>query len=189
MARFQLAAFAAAGADAGRLARDADLPLWTLASGDLMVSPRYAMRLWEVAEHALGVPDLALTTVVRYRVGELSLYDYLFTTAATLRDGLAVSSRYLPMLTTNGHLRVAAQSDRETTYSYAYQDADGRGADLALQLSVAVFILRAQAGTGRPVVPVHVAFAQDPPPSHRQFAEVLGTSRIDFGAPVPTFTS
>lgn len=115
-----------------------------------MISPRHALRLWELTEHALQDGDAALTVAARHQVGELDLCDYLFSTAATLRDGLRASSRYLPLLTTNGRLRAETETERETTYSYSYLDAGGRGAGLALQFSIAVFCARAQAGTGQP---------------------------------------
>jgi AraC-like DNA-binding protein len=188
MVRYLLGASAAGGADAARLARDLRLPGWILQRDEVMISPDYALRLWELAEHALEVPHLAITFAERYQPGELDLYDYLFTTAPTLRDGFDVSSRYLHLLTTNARLRVEAETDREVTYSYGYLAADGRGADLALQLSVAIFCARARAGTGQPVVPVRIAFRQRAPRSHRAFTEAFGTAAVDFAAPVTTFT-
>jgi AraC-like DNA-binding protein len=153
-----------------------------------MLPPHFALRLWELAEHGLEDPQLPLTFAARYQAGELDLYDYLFASAATLRDGLDLSGEYLHLLTTNGRLRIEAESEREVTYSYRYLVADGPGADLALQFSVAVFCARARAGTGQPVVPVRLAFKQQAPRSHRAFTETFGTSKVDFGAPVTTFT-
>lgn len=188
MVRYLLGASAAGGADAARLARDLRLPGWVLQRDEVMISPDYALRLWELAEHALEVPHLAITFAERYQPGELDLYDYLFTTAPTLRDGFDISGRYLHLLTTNARLQVAAETDREVTYSYQYLVADGRGADLALQLSVAIFCARARAGTGQPIVPVRIAFKQSAPRSHRAFTEAFGTTRVDFDAPATTFT-
>lgn len=188
MVRYLLGASVAGGADAARLTRDLRLPGWILQHDDAMISPDYALRLWELAEHALKVPNLAITFAERYQPGELDLYDYLFSTAPTLRDGFDVSSRYLHLLTTNARLQVEAETDREVTYSYRYLLADGRGADLALQLSVAIFCARARAGTGQPVVPVRIAFRQRAPRSHRAFTEAFGTAVVDFDAPVTTFT-
>ncbi|MGH3250714.1 MAG: AraC family transcriptional regulator ligand-binding domain-containing protein [Trebonia sp.] len=188
MPRFQLAVVAAAGGDGARIAGEARVPGWALAADDAMISPHHALRLWELAEHALQLPDIALTAATRLRAGELDLYDYLFATAASLREGLAVSGRYLPLLTTNARLRVESESDSETTYSYAYIDAGGRGAELALQLSVAIFCTRARAGTTRQVEPLRVGFTQSAPRSHRHFTETLGTRQVDFDAPVTSFT-
>ena len=183
-----LGAAAAGGADARRMAREARIPDRVLRRDEAMIAPHFALRLWELAEHALDDPQLPLTFAARYQTGELDLYDYLFTTAPTLRDGLDVSSRYLHLLTTNGRLRIESETDREITYSYRYLLAEGRGADLALQLSVAIFCARARAGTGQPIVPIRLAFKQQAPRSHRAFGEAFGTSKVDFDAPVTTFT-
>jgi AraC-like DNA-binding protein len=153
-----------------------------------MVSPDLALRLWERAEHALDDPRLPLTFATCYQAGQLDLYDYLFATAPTLREALILSGRYLHLLTTNARLEIESETDREVTYSYRYLVADGRGADLGLQFSVAVFCAMARAGTGQPIVPVRLAFRQRAPRSHRAFGDAFGTGRVDFDAPVTTFT-
>ena len=188
MVRFLARAMEAGGGNARQLTGDAQIPDWVLRGEEAMVSPRFAMRMWEVAEHAFEDPQLPLTVVAHLKPGELDLYDYLFATAPTLRDGFVLGSRYLPLLTTNARLEVEAETDREVTYSYRYFDADGRGAELALQLSAAVFCARASAGTGQPVAPIRVAFTQPAPRSHQTFSETFGTGRVDFDAPVTTFT-
>jgi AraC-like DNA-binding protein len=186
--RFLLAAAAAGGANARQLAGQARVPAWALADEAAMISSRHALRLWELAEQALHDPDVALGVAARYQLGELGLYDYLFRTAATLGEGLEASRRYLPLVTTNGRLRVESRSGQETTYSYSYLEADGRGQELAMQFSIALLLARARSGTGRPVAPVHVGFTQPAPRSYRAFIETFGTRQIDFGATATTFT-
>jgi DNA-binding SARP family transcriptional activator/AraC-like DNA-binding protein len=188
MVRFLTRAFEAGGIDARRLITEARIPGWALRGEEVMASPYFAMRLWELAEHALEDPQLPLTVAARFQAGELDLYDYLFTTAPTLRDGFDLSSQYLPLLTTNGRLEVEAETDGEVTYSYRYLDADSRGADLALQFSLAIFCARAMAGTGQPVRPARLTFKQPAPRSHQAFSETFGTDKVDFGAPDTTFT-
>lgn len=188
MVRSLLTAATAGGTDPRRLARDAQIPDWVLRDDDVKVSPRYALRLWELAEQALDDPQLPLTVAARYQAGELDLYDYLFITAPTLRGAFDLSIRYLHLLTTNARLTVEAEAEREVTYSYRYLNADGRGADMALQFSVAVLCTMARSGTGQPIVPVRLAFRQRAPRSHRGFTETFGTSRVDFDAPATTFT-
>jgi len=188
MSQFLLAAAGAAGVRADQLARDAQVPDWVISANAAMTLPSYSLRLWERAEHALQDSDVALTVAARHQVGELDLYDYLFTTAATLREALQVSGQYLPLLTTNGQLRSVSETDREATYSYSFLEADGRGAELALQFSIAVFCARAQAGTEQPVLPTRVTFAQRAPRSHGAFTEAFGTRRIDFAASATTFS-
>jgi AraC-like DNA-binding protein len=186
--RYLLGAAAAGGADARQLARDARLPAWAFGAGLAMLPSRYTMLLFELAEHALGNPDIAMTIVDRHQVGELDLFDYLFTTAGTLREGLETAGRYLHLITTCNQRRVEAETDQETTYSFRHSEPGGRGEDLCLQFNVAAIYARARAATGQPVRPVRVAFAQPAPLSHRRLTEALGTRNVDFGAPVTTFT-
>lgn len=83
--RFLLRAAAAGGADPRRLAHDAGLPAGILAREEAMLLTRYYTRLWELVEWALEQPLVPLTIAVRHQFSELSLYDYLFTSAATGR--------------------------------------------------------------------------------------------------------
>jgi hypothetical protein len=170
------------------MASDAQLPGWALNGGRVMMPSRFSMRLWELAEYALEDPFIALTMLDRHRVGELDLFDYLFTTAATLRDGLEVAGRYFHLISTCNRRRVETETETETTYSYSLAEPGGRGEELCLQFNVAVVYARARAATGRPVVPVRVAFAQRAPSSHRRLVEALGTRNVEFGAPLTTFT-
>lgn len=189
MVQFVARGVAAGGLDARKLARDARIPDWVLSGAEAMIPTQYSRRLWELAEHAFEDPQLPLTMVAHVQPGELDLYDYLFATAPTLRDGLELSRRYLQLLTAEALLEVEEETDREITYSYRYTaDADGRGAELVLQFSAAFFCARASAGTGRPVAPSRVALTQPAPRSRRTVGEAFGTSRVDFGAPVTTFT-
>jgi len=188
MARLLLGAAAAGGADARRLAADARLPGWALAQDRAMIPSRYSMRLWELTEYALEDPQVALTVAARHQAGDLDLYDYLFTTSATLRDALAASSRHLHLVTTAGRLRLEADTGAGATYSYRYTEPGGRGADLRLQFAVAALCARATAAAGRAVIPAQVTLAQLPPRCHRALTDALGTTRIDFGAPATTLT-
>lgn len=186
--RFLLAAAAAGGVNTHKLAHQARVPTWALADSEAMIHPCHALRLWELVEQALGTPDVGFRVAARYQLGDLGLYDYLFRTTATLGDGLETSSRYLPLITTNGMLRTQAHAEHETTYSFAYLNTVGRGEELALQFSIAMLCARARAGTGQPVIPVHVGFSQPAPRSYRVFTETFGTRQIDFGVPATTFT-
>lgn len=186
--RSLLAVAAAGRADARALARQAGLPAGAMDSDQAMVSSRALTRLWQLTEHALADPQLPLRIASRYQLGQLDLYDYLFTTAATLGDGMLASVEFARLVSTCTRVRIETETDRETTYSCRHVDAGGRGADLGLQFCVAALCARARSGTGRPVVPVRVAFAQPAPCSHRAFTETLGARRIDFDAPATTVT-
>src|SRR5215471_5271215 len=187
-ARFLLSAAAAGGADARQLARDAQLPSWTFTAERAIIPSRTCGLLWELAERALEDPHAPLNIASRYQAGQLDLFDYLFTTAATLRQGLQATAAFLHLLSTNGRLRIEAETDQRTTYSYQHVEPGGRGEQLCLQFCIALYCLRARAATGQPVALAHVAFTQPPPRSCHMFTETFGTRRVDFDAPVTTFT-
>ena len=81
--------------------------------------------------------------------------------------GLLVHAAQWRAWSAGWRIRLEEETERERTYSCSYLDADGRGQELALQFSTALFLARAREGTGRPVMPAHVAFAQPAPRSHR----------------------
>ncbi len=187
--RFLLSVAATAGVDQRQLAGQAGLPGWVLTADRAMVKPGRALRLWELLEHALGDPYYAVRAAGMHELGEMDVFDYLFMTSETLGEGLLASIRHLPLLTTNGLLRVETVADDETTFSYSLLHAqESRGGELALHTAVAAWCMRACAATGRQIVPAHVAFAHQAPKSSRAFTETFGTRDIDFGAPLTTFT-
>ena len=183
-----LAAAAASGADARQLAHEAQIPGWVLADDRALLPSRHDMRLWELIEWSLDDPAAPLTLAQVHASGNLDIFDYLFTTAATLGDGLQARRDFLHLLTTNSRLDVEAETSRETTYSYWHVEPGGRGEELCLQFAVAVFCAQASEATGQRVAPAHVSVAAPAPRSHRAFTELLGTSRVDFGAPLTTLT-
>jgi hypothetical protein len=153
-----------------------------------MIPARTQLRLWEAAERATGFSHLALTAAAQADVSKLGLYGYLFATAATLREALRAGLEFTHLVSTCSQLRIEAEDDREITYSCRHIGPGGRGADLGLQFCVGSFCTLASQATERAVRPARVEFAQPAPPSHGAFTEMLGTGRVDFGAPVTTFT-
>lgn len=188
LSRVVLGMAAARGVDARVLARDAGLPAWLLGVDQAMIASDRHARLWELAEHALGDPCAGLAAVHLHRVGDLDLYDYLFTTAATLAEALEVSGEFFHLVSTNCSLRPETHASAGTTYSYRHALPGGRGEELWTQFSIAGFCARIEAAAGRRVVPANVAFAQPPPRSYQAFIDTLGIRRIEFGAPVTSFT-
>lgn len=146
------------------------------------------MRLWELIEWSLEDPAAPLTLAQAHQPGNLDIFDYLFTTAATLRDGIQARRDFLHLLTTNSRISVEAETGLGTTYSYWHVEPGNRGEELCLQFAVAVFCAQAREATGQWVAPVHVSVAAPAPRSHRAFTEMVGTSRVDFGAPLTTLT-
>lgn len=176
------------GADTQRLARDAQIPAWALSARHVMVPTRLSTRLFEMVEHALGDPDVALRLPSRLQLGDLDLLDYLFTTAPTLRSALHASAAFNYLVSTNSIIEARSEADGASTYAFRLMEGTGRGRELMLQLGVAIMCARVRAGTGQPVRPVRVGFAFPAPRQHRVLTETLGTSQVDFDCPVTTFT-
>jgi hypothetical protein len=186
--RSLLRAAAEGGADPRRLAREAGLPERALACEEAMLPARYYTRLWELVEWALEHPQVPLAIAGRHKAGELGLYDYLFTTSATLRDGMQASVDFLHLVTTSGWLGMKHGAGREITYTYQQAEPASRGQELCLQFSAAQWCVRARAATGRHIAPVRVTFRTAAPRSHRPFVEAFGTQRVVFGAAVTSIT-
>ena len=187
--RFLLGAATAGGADAVRLARESQLPAWALSADLGMLPSRHALRLWELAEHTMGVRHAPLAIASEYRPGSLDLFDYLFTTAATLRDGMQTTQDFLHLVTCNGRIGVTVNESGDTSYTYQHSEGKGsRGSELGTQFAMFVLCDRARAASGRLIVPASVEFAQSAPRSYQEFTDVLGTSRIEFDAPVTAVT-
>jgi AraC-like DNA-binding protein len=188
VARLSLRTASLAGIDARQLAADAGVLAWTRSAGSPMIPARLTTRLLELLERALGDPQAGLTVAGCRALGDFGLYDYLISTSATLRDGLSAASRYLHLVTTSGRLEVTEDTGELTTYACRCLAAGGRGEELCLQFGVGTFCAGARVVTRQRVTPVRATFPQPPPRSPGAFAEVLGTSRIDFGAPAATVT-
>lgn len=176
------------GADAHRLAREAGVPDWALAPGRAMVPTRLAVRMFELTEHTLDLLDLGLVLPRMHKVGDLDLYDYLFSAVATLGDAMRVSGEFIHLISTNDRVSVEESTATKTTFAFRTAEGSGRGGELLSQLAVAMFTARARAGTGQPVVPARVSFPFAAPRRYRPVAEAIGTSRVDFGCPVTSVT-
>src|SRR5580704_15537679 len=106
VARLLLNTASLAGADARKLAADAELPSWGLSAGARMIPARLTARVWELLEQILDDPQAGLTVAGLRAFGDFRLYDYLITTSATLRDAMRAASKYLHLVTTAGRMGV-----------------------------------------------------------------------------------
>jgi len=97
--RFVLAALDRVGADAGALARRAGLPVWALGDNTARISRGQLASVLRLAGAELADPGLGSHLGCQWRFGALHLYDYLFGTAATLGEALAVGYRFVGIVT------------------------------------------------------------------------------------------
>ncbi|MEV0248951.1 AraC family transcriptional regulator ligand-binding domain-containing protein [Nocardia sp. NPDC050712] len=171
-----------------RLARAAELPQWLLDEGDAMVPSTVQLQLWELIEHRLDNPDIALHIGLLNTLGRFGLHDYLFSTAPTLGEGLALAEQHADLITTNIGFAVSGESEDEANADFRLLSGQGRGRQLATQFSLAAVVARARFATGREVCPVRIRFRQRAPRRHRHFTDIFGTRCIDFGAPTDQIT-
>lgn len=171
-----------------QLARAADLPEWVLESSDTMVPSHSQLHLWELAEHELDDPHVALRLGQMNTVGRFGLHDYLFSTAPTLGEGLALSEQHASLVTTNVGFAVSGESLDEANADVRLLNGHGRGRQLATQFALAAVVTRARYVTGRNLHPVRIRFRQRAPRRHIRFIEAFGTRRVDFGAPTDQIT-
>lgn len=176
------------GLDPARMAQQAGIPDWALRTDHATVPSSCYLRAWELVEHETGCPDVALAIAERYVVGALGLYDYLFITAPTLLDGMAVTGSHMGAVSTNWRFEAAGETEREISFAVHLNTGGGRGGELAMQFGLAGVFTRARRVTGQPVSPVRVAFRQPAPQRRDAFHALFHTDRVDFGAPSDTVT-
>lgn len=168
------------------LVQESGIPRWALASDNARIPSAGYLRTWEVLERRVGDADIAVRVAERYEIGELGLYDYLFSTAATLGSGLAVCGPYMGTISTNFRFDPGPEDEETIAFDVTLLHGEGRGRELAMQFALAAIFTRARLATGRAVNPVRVAFRQPAPVCHASLVEVFGTGAIDFGASADT---
>ncbi|MFE9323073.1 AraC family transcriptional regulator ligand-binding domain-containing protein [Nocardia sp. NPDC052278] len=186
--RFVISQLTDAGLDRDRLIRETGLPEWTMVGEDVHLPSHTFSRLWELGEHGLGDPNVALHVASRYKLNSFGLYDYLFATAPTLGAGLATCGPYVCAVTTNHRFELVAENEHEVTLYLDMIDGEGRGRDLTQVWGLAAVLSRARRVVRTPLVPLRVALRQQAPAKIETFVEVFGTPAIEFGAPVDAMT-
>lgn len=186
--RFVISQLTAAGVDRDRLLRESGLPEWTMAGDDVHLPSQTFSRLWEIGEHELGDPDVALNVASRYELTCLGLYDYLFSSAPTLGAGLATCGPYVTAVTTNHRFDLVAENDDEVTLYLDMIDGEGRGRDLTQLWGLCAVLSRARRVVREPLAPLRVSLRQRAPAKTDTFVEVFGTAAIEFDAPVDAMT-
>jgi len=188
--RFVLAALQKVGVDSGALARQAGLPVWALGDNAARISRVQLARLWQLSLAELADPHLGIHVGCQWRYGKFHLYDYLFDTAATLGEGLAVGYRYLGIFNSAAASETGLiEEDGWVTIAHCVrQTGDPDVSAVMSQFALTVLLHRARHALGREITPLHVGLATAAPASHRELAETFGTCRIDFGEDRTTMT-
>lgn len=184
--RFVIQRAVEAGLDRAQLLRECGLPEWSLTGDDVRLPSEKYLRIWEVAEHHLADPEIAVHVTEGYAVGELGLYDLLYATAPTLGAGLAVCGPCMGAISTNFRFDPGPETEQEIGFHVDLIHGEGRGRDLAMQFALTAVVARARQSTQQPVAVARVTFRQSAPRTHDGLVNAFGTTAIDFGAPRDT---
>ncbi|MBF6214679.1 AraC family transcriptional regulator [Nocardia puris] len=180
--RFVISQLTAAGLDRDRLIKETGLPVWTMSGDDVHLPSQTFSRLWELAAHGLGDPDIPLRVAHRYELRSLGLYDYLFATAPTLGEGLATCGPYVSAVTTNHRFDLVTHDEHETALYLEMIDGEGLGRDLTQLWGLSAVLSRARRVVDGPLVPLRVTLRRRAPADHRAYVEVFGTDAVEFEA-------
>jgi len=178
------------GADSGVLARRAGLPVWALGDNTARISRVQLASVLGLGRAELADPGLGCHLGCQWRFGALHLYDYLFGTAATLGEAVAVGYRYVGIVTGADGAEIGLiEDDGRVTVVHGARDGVDPDVNAVLsELAMSVLITRVWQALGRDVTPLHVGVAAAAPAHHRELAEMFGARRIDFGQGSSTMT-
>jgi AraC-like DNA-binding protein len=147
-------------------------------------------RLWQLSLAELAVPHLGSHLGRQWRPGRLHLYDYLFDTATTLGDALAVGHRYIGIINSAGPNETALieEDDRVTIFHQPFQILDPDVQAAMSEFALSVSLHRVRQTLRREITPLHVGLATAAPASDAELTETFGTRSIDFGDDRTTMT-
>jgi AraC-like DNA-binding protein len=190
MVRFILAGFQTLGADRGALARQVGLPVWALGDNTARIPRAQLASLLQAGRAQLADPWLGCHLGRQYRYGALHLHDYLFGTAATLGEALAVGRRYNAICDGDDPAGIGPAAEHDTVKGVhaVRHDVDPDISALMHAVGLSILVTRARQLLGREITPLHVGLASAAPASHGDLAEALGTRRIDFRQDHSTIT-
>ena len=182
------------GADPEALSRQAGCgpcPPPTLPGEGARESTDLLARLWRLGLAELDDPFLGLHVSEQWSRGSLQLHDYLFGTAATLGEGLALAVRYAHIASDSAganDVDLIEEQDGQATLRYQVRTPFPEVDAVASQFAFATLLRRARSDLGADLSPLRVGFASAPPCRSRELAEVFGTGRIDFRQDRTTMT-
>ncbi|WP_169815585.1 AraC family transcriptional regulator [Nocardia inohanensis] len=153
----------------------------------LRVPIESAWRLWELIG-ATGGPGAGLCASAAADRGVLGVWDYLFTSRATLAESLRAVMEFRSAVTDPAVVWEVIEDGRVMTVRVGVA-AEADPVFVPVEEFVLSLILRrVREATGEHVVPARVAFTHRVTQRRRDLIDEFGTGRIDFGAPYSEIT-
>jgi AraC-like DNA-binding protein len=156
---------------------------------DLVRPPTTSLlRLWEVMATIAPETVPGLRVAEQANLGSLHIWDYLFTSGATLADGARQAAEYLHLLVDPSATMSVAADGAQLTIRYCSETSWTPAAAAIHEFIMSLILRRCVEAVGRPFVPLHVGFAHRAPRSHRPLTEAFGTRHLDFAHPTNSIT-
>jgi AraC-like DNA-binding protein len=178
--------FLAAGdIDLPRLVAQVGIDYTATADPEAVVPFDAYTRLLELTAQALHDDAFGLKYGAQFPAGSMGIYYYVVVSAATVREALQQSVRFLPLATT-GHTAAFTESGRVAHYTWSFaapSSALTQHSDSILGL----LIKRIRTMTDPAWMPLSVEVAHPKPQNHEAFVELLGP-RITFDAEAARIT-
>lgn len=146
------------------------------------------LRLWELFTATARAPGAGLRVADGATLGQLHIWDYLFTSAGSLAAGARLAAERLHLLVDPSAVMTVEEDGDLITIGYGSEASWTAAAAGIHEFVMALVLRRARETVGRDLVPVHVGFAHTAPRSHRHLADAFGTSHLDFARPANSVT-
>ncbi|GAA1236659.1 hypothetical protein GCM10009665_28490 [Kitasatospora nipponensis] len=187
MVRLVLEAARAAGAAQEELDR---LPgVGVLDQEGIRVPTRMLTRVWEVSADAFAQAGGAPRVAQLWTPGRFHVWDYVIKSAADLTEAFQLAAEHLPAITDpDSAFDVTRDAAGQLTVATRPVPSFGRVGALIAEFVLGLLLKQACTALGRPVSPVAVTVAGEPPRLQEHLIEAFGTRNIHFHAPVSSIT-
>lgn len=153
----------------------------------LRVPVEWAWRVWQLVEDLTG-PGAGLRVAAAAGHGDLYVWDYLFTSAPTLAEGVRAAIGLRGAVTDPGACWTVVADGRLLTVR-ATPTAEPDGILAAIEeFTLSLLLRRMREASRHHLVPLRVAFSHNRFQRYRAVTEAFGTTRIGFGAPAAELT-
>ncbi|GAA2040740.1 hypothetical protein GCM10009839_48680 [Catenulispora yoronensis] len=146
------------------------------------------LRLWELFTAAAPAPGAGLRVAEGAALGQLHVWDYLFTRGGDLAAGARLAAERLHLLVDPSAVMTVQEDGALLTIGYSSETPWTGAAEGIHEFVMALILRRCRETVGREVAPVHVGFAHRAPRRHRHLVDAFGTGRMDFGRPANSLT-
>ncbi|MFE3054786.1 AraC family transcriptional regulator ligand-binding domain-containing protein [Nocardia sp. NPDC059239] len=156
---------------------------------DLVRPPTNSLlRLWEMMTTVAPEGMPGLRAAEQAAVGSLHVWDYLFTSGATLADGAQQAAEYLHLLVDPSATMSVRSDGAQLTLRYGSETSWTTAAGAIHEFIMLLILRRCREAIGHPIVPLHVGFAHPAPRTSQLLADAFGTRRLDFGGQTNSIT-